>query len=113
MEGSHLRAVLPAHEPEGSLLAAARLRRRMTVEEAAARAGLSVEDVRCLEESRIYRFPSVDRALAAALVYGNALGVSGREARKLAGLSAGPRAGWRLRRWLAIVAFAASLASLG
>jgi len=49
MEGSHLRAVLPAHEPEGSLLAAARLRRRMTVEEAAARAGLSVEDVRCLE----------------------------------------------------------------
>lgn len=113
MEGSHLRVVLPAHEPEGSPLAAARVRRRLTVEEAAARAGLSVEDVRCLEESRIYRFPSVDQALAAALVYGNALGISEREARTLAGLPAGPRTGWSSRRWLAIAAFAAALASLG
>ena len=93
VEGSHLRVVLPVHEPEGSPLAAARVRRRLTVEEAAARAGLSVEDVRCLEESRIYRFPSVDQALATALVYGNALGVSEREARRLAGLPAGPRDG--------------------
>ena len=113
MEGSHLRVVAPPRGPESSPLGAARVRRRMTVEEVAARSGLSVDDVRCLEESRIYRFPSVDQALAATLVYAHALGISAREARTLAGLPAGPRVGWSLRRWFAIAAFAAALASLG
>ena len=112
MEGSHLRVVTPPGGPESSPLGAARIRRRLTVEEAAARSGLSPDDIRCLEESRIYRFPSVEQALAATLVYANALGISAREARTLAGLPAGPRGGWSLRRWTAIAAFAAALTSL-
>ena len=84
----------------------------MTVEEVAARSGLSPDDVACLEEGRIYRFPSVDQALAATLVYANALGISAREARTLAGLPAGPRGRWSLGRWAAIAAFAAALTSL-
>jgi transcriptional regulator with XRE-family HTH domain len=112
MESSHLRVVAPPAGPESSPLGAARVRRRLTIEEAAARAGLSVEDVRCLEESRIYRFPSVDQALAATLVYASALGISEREARTLAGLPRGPRVGWSLRRWTALAAFVAALGSL-
>jgi LytR cell envelope-related transcriptional attenuator len=108
---ARLQAVAPAPSVEASPLAAARVRRRMTIEEAAARAGLSLDDARALEESRIYRFPSVNDALAAALVYATALGVSEGEARRLAGLP-GTGAGWSLRRWLAVAAFAASLASL-
>ena len=93
---------------ETSPLAAARIRRRLTVEEAAARAGLDVEDVRCLEESRVYRFPSVDEALAATLVYATALGISEREARSLAGLPVAPVSAWTLRRSLAALAFLAA-----
>jgi hypothetical protein len=73
-----------------SPLGAVRLRRRLTVEEAAARARLHVDDVKALEENRLYRFPSVERAVAATLVYGTALGISEREARELAGLSVPP-----------------------
>jgi hypothetical protein len=112
MEEPRLSVLGPASEPETSPLAVARVRRRMTVEEAAARSGLGVEDVKCLEERRIYRFPSVDDAIAAALVYATAIGVSAREARALAGLPVGPER-WSLRRWLAIVAFAAAAAALG
>jgi LytR cell envelope-related transcriptional attenuator len=97
---------------ESSPLAAARVRRRLTVEEAAARAGLELEDVKSLEEGRIYRFPSVNEALSATLVYATSLGMSEREARQLAGLPVGPYR-WSLRRYLAFVAFAAALASLG
>ena len=82
----------------------------MTVEEAAARAGLDVEDVRCLEEGRIYRFPSVNDAVAATLIYATALRISEREARRLAGLPAGPaRRRWSLRRSLAAGGIAAAL----
>ncbi len=73
-----------------SPLGAVRLRRRLTLEEAAARARLHVEDLRALEENRLYRFPSIERAVAAALVYGTALEISEREARELAGLSVPP-----------------------
>ena len=94
--------VLPAADEraEGSPLAAARLRRRLTLEEAAARARLDPSEVRLLEENRIYRFPSVENAVGAALIYAAALGVSEREARELAGLSPGPPAQWSLRRGL-------------
>lgn len=108
----HLRVV--QHDQaaaETSPLAAARVRRRLTVEEAAARARLAVADVKSLEEARIYRFPSVNEAIAATLVYATALGLSEREARQLAGLPVGPSR-WSLRRWLAVLAFAAALASL-
>jgi LytR cell envelope-related transcriptional attenuator/Helix-turn-helix domain len=113
MEQPHLRAVPTEPAPETSPLGAARLRRRLTVEEAAARARLDPETVRSLEEGRIYRFPSVHEALATALVYANALGVRDRDARALASLPRGPREGWSLRRWSAVAAFLAAVASLG
>jgi transcriptional regulator with XRE-family HTH domain len=75
-------------EPPGdeSPLAKARLQRQLTVEETARRAGLSAEEVQWLEEGRVYRFPSADDALLAALLYATALGVDAAEARRLAGL---------------------------
>ena len=87
-----------------SPLGAARLRRRLTIEEAAARAEMEIDAVRSLEENRVYRFGSNADALAAALVYAAALGVSEREARELAGLPVRPRliAPWWRRRWLAV-----------
>jgi hypothetical protein len=84
----------------------------MTVEEAAVRTGLGVDDIKCLEESRIYRFPSVDDALAATLVYAAALGVSEREARTLAGLPAGPTPKWTLGRSLLVLALLATCLAL-
>jgi transcriptional regulator with XRE-family HTH domain len=74
-------------EPTGeeSALARARLHRQLTVEETAKRAGLSVEEVRWLEEGRVYRFARPDDALAATLLYASALGIDNREARELAG----------------------------
>jgi LytR cell envelope-related transcriptional attenuator len=102
-----------------SPLGAVRIRRRLTVEEAAARARLHVDDVKALEENRLYRFPSIERAVAATLVYGTALGISEREARELAGLpvpplTPGSRFG-KVRRYLpgvAIVLLAATVALL-
>jgi len=75
-------------EPTGeeSALARARLHRQLTVEETARRAGLSAEEVRWLEEGRVYRFPRPDDALAATVLYSSALGIDNREARELAGL---------------------------
>ena len=58
---SVLQAVAPPPSLEPSPLGAARVRRRLTVEEVAARSGLAADDVRSLEEGRIYRFPSVSR----------------------------------------------------
>lgn len=79
-------------EPSGeaSPLARSRLQRQLTVEETARRAGISVEEVRWLEEGRVYRFPRPDDALAAAVLYATALGIDNREARELAGLSVPP-----------------------
>src|SRR5436305_10999588 len=73
-----------------SRLARARLHRQLTVEETARRAGISEEYARWLEEGRVYRFPSPDDALLAALLYGTALGIDNREARELAGLPVPP-----------------------
>jgi transcriptional regulator with XRE-family HTH domain len=71
---------------EASPLARARLHRQLTVEETARRAGLSIEEVRWLEDGRVYRFPRPDDALAATVLYTSALGIDTREARELAGL---------------------------
>lgn len=75
-------------EPNGeaSALARARLQRQLTVDETAKRSGLSVEEVRWLEEGRVYRFARPDDALAAAVLYASTLGIDNREARELAGL---------------------------
>ena len=101
-----------AREP--SPLGAARVRRRLTVDEAAARANLQPDEVSALEEGRIYRFPSVQAALSAALVYAASLGIDEREARRLAGLPVRRRLveAWSLRRWMAVVAFTGAAAAL-
>jgi transcriptional regulator with XRE-family HTH domain len=80
-------------EPSGeeSPLARARLHRQLTVEETARRSGLSEEEVRWLEEGRMYRFPGPDDALLATVLYASALGIENREARELAGLPVPPQ----------------------
>jgi transcriptional regulator with XRE-family HTH domain len=77
-------------EPNGdeSPLAKARLQRQLTVEETARRSGLSQEEVRWLEEGRVYRFATPDEALIATLLYATGLGIDADEARALAGLPA-------------------------
>jgi transcriptional regulator with XRE-family HTH domain len=72
-----------------SPLAHARLKRQLTIEEAAKRAGVTPEEVQWLEEGRLYRFPAPDRALVVTLLYATALGVDHREALELAGRYAG------------------------
>lgn len=74
-----------------SPLAAARLARRLPQAEAAARAGLTEDEVRWLEEGRVYRFATPDDALIALLLYATALGVDHREARSIAGLPVPPK----------------------
>jgi transcriptional regulator with XRE-family HTH domain len=97
-----------------SPLAAARLLRQLTVDEAARRAGLSAEEVEWLEEGRVYRFRTTDEALAAAAVYASGLEVTHREARELAGLPVGhlhPRAN-PVARIAALCAAAVALVAL-
>ncbi|MDQ2981822.1 MAG: LytR C-terminal domain-containing protein [Actinomycetota bacterium] len=79
---------VPALEARGETppLAAARLRRQLTVESAAKLARLTPDEVTWLEEGRLYRFPSSDSALLALLLYSTGLGIGRREARRLAGL---------------------------
>jgi transcriptional regulator with XRE-family HTH domain len=83
-----VRLIEPARA--SSPLAGARVQRQLTVEEAARRAGLTQDEITWLEEGRVYRFPTADHALIAALLYGTALGLSHREARALAGLPVPP-----------------------
>jgi len=81
-------AVAPLRVVNGrSALAAARLHRKLTVEDAARRAGLTPEQVEWLEEGRVYRFPSSEAALEAALLLAAALEIDHREARGLVGLA--------------------------
>ena len=89
-----------------SPLGAARLSRRLTLEQAAARAHMDVEAVKSLEDNCVYRFGSNADALAAALVYAASLRISEREARQLAGLPVPSRIDpWSLRRTAAALAF--------
>ena len=74
-----------------SPLAAARLHRRLTREQAARKAGLTADQVEWLEEGRVYRFPSADHAIEATLLLASSLEIDRREARELAGLSVPPR----------------------
>ncbi len=98
-----------AHSP----LVAARLRRQLTVEEAAARASLDVDAVKSIEESRTYVFPSTADAIATAVVYASSLGITEREARELAGLpveSVAER--WSLHRWALVLGFTLAFAAM-
>ncbi|HXV33752.1 MAG TPA: LytR C-terminal domain-containing protein [Gaiellaceae bacterium] len=95
-----------------SPLVTARLRRRLTLEEAAELTSLEVDDIKSLEESRTYRFPTTTDAIAAAVVYASALGITESEARELAGLpvqSVVER--WSLRRWAIVLGFVAVVAA--
>jgi hypothetical protein len=85
---------------------AARLSRRLTLEQAAERANMDVDAVKSLEDNCVYRFGSNADALAAALVYAASLRITQREARQLAGLPAASRLDpWSLRRMVAALAF--------
>lgn len=98
---------------ESSPLAAARVHRQLTVDEAARRAGIADDEAHWLEEGRIYRFASADRALLAALLYATSLGIDHREARQLAGLPVPPlppQANQRARRAIVVALTAAGLA---
>ena len=97
-----------------SPLAATRLRRRLTIEQAALRSGLTAEEIGWLEEGRLYRFPSSDEAIAAAMLYTSALGLELAEARELAGLPPPERepARGRVRRIAVLGALAVSIAGL-
>lgn len=85
-----MEAVLTVAREEPSALARARLQRQLTPEEAARRAGLTPDEVEWLEEGRLYRFRSSERATVALLLYTTSLGIDRREARRLAGLPVGP-----------------------
>jgi hypothetical protein len=92
---------------------AARLSRRLTLEQAAARAKLDVDAVKSLEDNCVYRFGSNAEALAAALVYAASLRITEREARQLAGLPAPPRIDpWSVRRTVAALAFVLTCTAL-
>jgi transcriptional regulator with XRE-family HTH domain len=99
---------------ETSPLAAARLHKGLTVEEAARRAGLSADEVEWLEAGRVYRFPSTDAAIVATLLYATGLGLDHREARIVAGLPVPPRTveAARRGRLVVLVAVAATLGAL-
>lgn len=85
-----MEAVLTEVRDEPSALARARLQRQLTPEDAALRAGLTPDEVEWLEEGRLYRFRSSERATLALLLYATSLGIGRREARRLAGLPVGP-----------------------
>src|SRR4029079_508427 len=75
-------------EPTGeeSPLARARLHRQLTVEETARRAGITVEEVRWLEEGRVYRFPRPFAGVIPRALYATALELETRDARNLPAL---------------------------
>jgi transcriptional regulator with XRE-family HTH domain len=80
-------SVVPLIDPqEPSPLAAARLQRKLTVDEAARRAGLTPDQIEWLEAGRVYRFPAADDALVAVVLYATAIGIDQDEARGLARL---------------------------
>jgi hypothetical protein len=79
-------AALERQKAEPSPLARARVHRQLTVDEAARRAGLTSEEVGWIEDGRLYRFGSSEKATLGLLLYATALGISRREARRLAGL---------------------------
>ncbi len=85
-----MEAVLTGARDESSALARARLQRQLTPADAARRAGLTPDEVEWLEEGRLYRFRSSERATLALLLYATSLGINRREARRLAGLPVGP-----------------------
>src|SRR5207245_11040252 len=80
-------SVVPLTDPqEPSPLASARLQCKLTVDEAARRAGLTPDQIEWLEAGRVYRLPAADHALVAVVLYATAIGIDQDEARGLARL---------------------------
>jgi hypothetical protein len=96
---------------EHSPFRAARVKRRLSVEDAARRATIPPDHVRWLEEARVYRFASTEAALTAALLLAAALDVDVREARALAGLP-GPPLRWSRGRLLGLAGALFAVAAL-
>lgn len=96
-----MEAVMTVAREEPTALARARLQRQLTPDEAARRAGLTPDEVEWLEEGRLYRFRSSERATVALLLYATSLRIDRREARSLAGLPLAPSTG-NLRGRLAV-----------
>ena len=107
----HARTLEPVVAADESPLAHARLKRQLTLDEAARRANVSAEELQWLEEGRLYRFATPDRAVTVALLYATALGVDHREALELAGLPTPPLPANPLRRLAAFAAVAALVAA--
>jgi transcriptional regulator with XRE-family HTH domain len=103
----HARALEEVVAADESPLAHARLKRQLTVDEVAKRAGVSADELHWLEEGRLYRFPTPDRALLVTLLCATALGVDHREALELAGLPTPPLPANPVRRIGAVAAIAA------
>ena len=103
------RILEPVPNAAESPLARARVHRQLTIDEAARRAGVAPEELHWLEEGRLYRFPTTDRALLVTLLYATALELDHREALELAGMDVPPlppeASPWK--RFGAITAFAA------
>lgn len=74
-----------------TVFATARLRRQLSQEQVAQRSGITAEQVRWLEEGRVYAFRSPEDALAAAALLASGLEIDNYEARALAGLPVLPR----------------------
>jgi hypothetical protein len=72
--------------PERSPLAHARERHGLSITQVAYRTGLPEEQIEWLEEGRLYRFPSQNDSILAAIVYATAVGIDRFEARRLAWL---------------------------
>jgi hypothetical protein len=78
-------------ERAASVFTAARVRRQLSIEEAARRSALTPDQVRWLEGGRVYAFRTPDDALAAAVLLASALEIDNHEARELAGMPVLPR----------------------
>ncbi len=110
MEPARPLQAVPTHSP----LATVRLRRKLTLEQAANRAGITEDEVQWLEQGRVYRYRSADDALVACLLYASALEIGRREARELAGLPVPPK-GLDVNphaRLIAVAAIAALMSAL-
>ena len=103
----HARALEEVVAADESPLAHARLKRQLTIDEVAKRAGVAPDELHWLEEGRLYRFPTPDRALLVTLLCATALGVDHREALELAGLPTPPLPANPLRRLGAVAAIGA------
>ena len=108
----HARTLEAVVAPDESPLAHARLHRQLTIDEAARRASVSPEEISWLEDGRLYRFATPDRAITVALLYATALCLDHREALELAGMDVPPLPPSRYRRLAAAgVFFAVVLAA--